>query len=175
MSKILCIGLIAVLILSGCNEQEIDTSKESDNLEQTHAVKDKQTDSNKVTPLTVDGIEIPDLSTSNYQLHASEYEDLNSFMEHSIEDWKDGSEYKSKQDEGHAEDNLAISAIHYINYFGEEIDKLGLTKDFKELQIKAYKVDYNFTFNLNKEGFEKQQETFVKEFMIKLDEIYLKM
>lgn len=96
-------------------------------------------------------------------------------MEHSIEDWKDGSVYKSKQDEGHAEDNLAISAIHYINYFGEEIDKLGLTKDFKELQIKAYKVDYNFTFNLNKEGFEKQQETFVKEFMIKLDEIYLKM
>lgn len=173
MSKILCVGLIAVLLLSGCNEQEKDTSKESDNLEQTHAVKDKQNDANKVTPLTVDGIEIPDLST--YQLHASEYEDLNAFMEQSIEDWKDGSEYKTKQDEGDAEDNLAISAIHYINYFEEEIDKLGLTEDFKELQIIAYKVDYNFTFNINKEGYENQQETFVKEFTTKLNEIYSKM
>ena len=172
MKKFIKIGFIVLIaggIMTGCGTNiESDALKEVKNAEQSKAVEEEQ-------PLIVDGIEIPDLSTSNYQLHASEYEDLNAFMEQSIEDWKDGSEYKTKQDEGDAEDNLAISAIHYINYFEEEIDKLGLTEDFKELQIIAYKVDYNFTFNINKEGFEMQQETFVKEFTIKLNEIYSKM
>ncbi|MEK4488023.1 hypothetical protein MHH81_21165 [Psychrobacillus sp. FSL H8-0484] len=77
-------------------------------------------------------------------------------------------------EEGHAESELAYIALHYINYFGEEIDKLELTEDFKELQIITYKINYNFTFNIQNEGFEKQQETFITEFTTKLNEIYCK-
>ncbi|MEK4488022.1 hypothetical protein MHH81_21160 [Psychrobacillus sp. FSL H8-0484] len=83
-------------ILTGCGKEiELKTSDELKNSEQTHAeskaFKDKQIavtkDVREVKPLTVDGIEKPDLSV--YQYRFPEYKDLKLYMVQIIKDWSE--------------------------------------------------------------------------------------
>ena len=172
MKKFIKIGFIMLIaggIITGCGTKiESNDLKEVKNAEQliveTKAVEEQQ-------PLIVDGIEIPDLSV--YQIQATEYTDLKFFIENSIENWSDDSDYKSGQSIEDAEWTLANAALHYINYFQEDIDKMGLTKDFKELQIIAYKITKN-DFNY-RNGDEERNEDFIAEYKTKLNEIYSKM
>ena len=67
---------------------------------------------------------------------------------------------------------LANGAVHYINYFEDDIKKMGLTNDFRELQIMAYEL--KSLDDERKEGSNSYKELKVK-FTTKLNEIYSKM
>ncbi|MFE4522009.1 hypothetical protein ACFRCQ_07600 [Cytobacillus firmus] len=91
-----------------------------------------------ITESEVDGR--PLFALDSFQVQASEYSSLDSFVQDIAANWAEGSEYRSYQDDSTAEFTLANSTLHYINYFEDEIKAKGMTKEFEELQLIAYDI-----------------------------------
>lgn len=77
----------------------------------------------------------------SYQVEKAEFNTLNSFVESTTNSWKEGAEYRR----GYAEDRdaeltLVNATIHYINYFEKDITARGMTDEFQDWQITAYKL-----------------------------------
>ena len=100
----------------------------------------------------------------------SEFSSVKSFVESSVNDMKEGSDYRERF--AHAEQFLAESTITYIGYFHEEIEELGMTEDFKELKTAAAELIEKFgTSGEHLEGY----ETKYMEFENKMKDVYSKM
>jgi hypothetical protein len=161
MKKLFKIGLVGLMvggILSACG-----TGTKGYELVQNNEIQSQSVSAEE------EEIEGPDFSS--YQVEATEYTDLKVYIEELKNYWQDGSEYKTQYGEM-AEWTLANGAVHYINYFEDDIEKMGLTNDFKELQIVAYEL--KSLDDDGKEGSDSYKELNVK-FTTKLNEIYTKM
>ncbi|WP_303967792.1 hypothetical protein [Sporosarcina ureae] len=100
----------------------------------------------------------------------SEYSSIKSFVESTVNDMKEGSDYREKF--AHAEQFLAESTITYIGYFHEEIEELGMTEDFEELKTAAAELIEKFgTSGEHLEGY----ETKYMEFENKMNDVYSKI
>lgn len=100
----------------------------------------------------------------------SEFSSVKSFVESSVNDMKEGSDYRERF--AHAEQFLAESTITYIGYFHEEIEELGMTEDFEELKTAAAELIEKFgTSGEHLEGY----ETKYMEFENKMKDVYSKM
>lgn len=100
----------------------------------------------------------------------SEYSSMKAFVEESVEDLKEGSEYRERH--AHAEQFIANATITYIGYFHEEIEELGMTEDFEELKTDAAElIEKVGTGGEELEGYEQKYE----EFENKLNDVLSKM
>lgn len=157
--KIALVGLMAGGILSACGTET--------KVSETEKIQDKEIQSQYGS--AEEELEGPDLSS--YQIEHTEYTDLKVYLEELKNNWQDGSEYKTQYGEM-SEWTLANGAVHYINYFEDDIKKMGLTNDLRELQIMAYEL--KSLDDDGKKGSDSYKELKEK-FTTKLNEIYSKM
>lgn len=81
-----------------------------------------------------------EIDLTQYKIEATEYTDLGEYVEDIFVNWQEGSEYESITDMETARNMLANAALHYVNYFENDIEDHGLTKEFRELQMTAYEI-----------------------------------
>ncbi len=76
----------------------------------------------------------------SFQLEKTEFGSLENYMKTNVEELQPNSEYLSYQSKESALYTKANAALHYVNYFENEIAYKGLTDEFKEWQLIAFHV-----------------------------------
>lgn len=104
----------------------------------------------------------------SFEVEKTEFSTVESMVEDFTNSLKPDSEYLSYQSKETAVYTLANAALHYVNYFEEDIAELGLTEDFEEWQRIAYEIRVN-----EKEG--KSTIEFRDQFESKLNELSAKL
>ncbi len=104
----------------------------------------------------------------SFEVEKTEFASLVDYVNYSAGLLESDSEYLSYQSKETAVDTLANAALHYVNYFEDEIAERGMTEDFEEWQRIAYEMRMN-----DKEG--KSTIELRDEFEAKLNELSAKL
>lgn len=119
-----------------------------------------------------------EVDLTQYQIERTEYNDLGNFIEDTFANWQEGSEYQSNTNVDDARWTLANAALHYVNYFEDDIEVLGLTKEFRELQMTAYEITAHNkarTSSDDKVQYQNEHELLYNEFENQLNHILKKL
>ena len=117
--------------------------------EETKEKFDLYSEATRGVELLIDAIELArlpfkaekyEIDLTKYKIEATEYTDLVRYIDETFDNWQEGSDYQSNTDVETARNTLANAALHYVNYFEDDIEDFGLTKEFRELQMTAYEI-----------------------------------
>lgn len=161
--------VILGLLLASCGTDDEETKQDDLPMQQVEPAQDNESKvevMERPPMVNESNEETEDLEEAFF----SEFSSVKSFVESSVNDMKEGSDYRERF--AHAEQFLAESTITYIGYFHEQIEELGMTEDFEELKTAAAELIEKFgTSGEHLEGY----ETKYMEFENKMKDIYSKM
>lgn len=142
MKKLLfAIGSIIVggTLVTGIATTQADAPNPKPNVEKAE-VKQAEAKEDLTKNKTILEIETDEVDFDQYQVEKTEYTDLVTYVKDTANNLKDGSEYLSYQSKDTAVMTLANAALHYVNYFEDEIKAKGMTEEFEALQRLAFEV-----------------------------------